>query len=726
MHINDIIDKPQKIFEKSTVIAISSSNLYVPYLSALVQSILEHKSATNNYDIIVLNKDITYENKEILSAQCDYDNVSIRFFNMSDLIDGKNFYFGKVAVEAYFRVFLPDILEEYEKVVFLDCDVVVNKDVAELYSTNIEDYYLAAVRDPNLIGCYHQKNHWKPYLDNVLELKNPYDYIQSGVLVMNLSKIRNEIGVERVVEVCTSYEWKLLDQDVLNKLFQGAILVLENKWNVMTGNEGRGNNMLNNTPTEISEDYKLARENPHIIHYCGSVKPWIVAEVEFGAYFWGYARKCPYYEMILERKNKSDIHRFIKEHDVQKSVTAPVQTAKVNTPTVSPLQKKDIKLELKPEIRISKEVAVFRVLSVYQLLSAINLKLTSLKNATVDLIVSGATDFGNSIKNLQDLKLFRNIYLSEDTPQDYFQWKTYSADKREQILIHPEENLYLLDFPMDYTDYYFATPDPYNKLFYYHMVKEGLRPNVHIFEDGLSTYLIDFIDELNSDIWTHEIYGDLHIKNFIKELIIYEPDFYVGNMAATYAVNNLPKIDYKNKRVVEIFNKIFGKNELPKEKFIFLEEPFMWDHLTATDMELVELLADFVGKENVRVKLHPRNKIDRFTPRGYKIFENTTIPWEMTMLNSDVSKSILVTVSSTSAMTAGMVFDKPFNTINLFDLIMIGSSVHVRNPKFKELYPKMEQKYNSQVIQVKKPKTIEEFKETLLYMEGKSNDGTTI
>lgn len=714
----DLAYNPDPAFEKNNIpIALSASNYYVPYLSVVIESIISNSQKKYNYDLLILNKDITEDNKILLTLQCKKKNVKIRFYNVSEFFKEKNFFVGNVSVESYFRVILPDILKKYKKIIFLDCDVIVNNDIVSLYEENIDDVYLGATRDINLIACYHIKNHWKPYLDNKLHLKNPYDYFQAGVMLVNLEKIRQDFSDGILLEVCASEPWKLLDQDVLNMLLQKKIKILDLQWNLMTGEEGRYDHVIKNAPQYMSEEYLRARKKPNIIHFCGKKKPWSNTEVEYASYFWKYARKTPFYELILQRNIYGTVNNLINlKNNVKKDTITSSNIISKNVQTIKKEEQIGI-INFEETRRNTKKYVLFRILTVYQLINAIQLKLTKLKHIKVDIILSSATDFSNIVSALKTQRIFDNIYMSNDTPNDYFKWKQQSEITRINMLSNPEKFLYPIDLNNTYTDYYIATVDPYNQLFYYYLVKSGHRPQIHLFEDGLSSYLIDYGKD--DSIWKHSLYKEYNFFENIKELLLYDPDLYMVN-GVNYTINSISKINCENKYICNLFNSIFGKNLLPKEQYIFLEEPFMWDGITATDMDLVDMLAEIVGKENIRVKLHPRNGIDRFSPRGYKIFEQSKIPWEMSIMNSNLTDKIIITISSTAAFTAGLVFGKEFRSINLFDLILIGKTIHVNNPKFKQFYSKLEEKMNGEKIQIFKPTTILEMKECLTYAKGES------
>lgn len=794
-------------------LAMSSSNEYAPYVSVLIQSIIDNAKKGNNYDILVLNKDISDDNKKIISEHANSRNVSVRFVDTNKYLNGRTLHTQGLAIETYFRFFLLDIMKNYNKVVYLDCDMVVNTDIADLYNMDISGCYLAAARDANLITCYHMNTKWTPYLDDIVKMKNPDNYFQAGSLLINLKEFRKDFTLDGCLDICAGYKWELFDQDVLNMICQDKCKILDMRWNVMSGEEFRLQHILKNATEELKEEYLLSRENPYIFHYCGRKKPWDYVESDHADLFWKHAKLCPFYEVILSRMiNNTSIKQLENEvNTTKKSIENikkvfsffPVKRKIVNTSTINmtkalvedtvtiiasaknnvgecryqfgiktPGSKSfallqnfsdkntftysfthagaysfsarvrdeydaeetkifhvNVTAPVLPEVEYSPlksqpmdRVALFRCVTVFQLLNAVNIKTTLLKHVKADIILSKATDFSKFTKGLKSAGIFRNIYISDDTPETYFEWRRATKQEQTFMMLYPEKYVMLPDLGHVYTDFYIAVADDYNKLYYYNMVKMGMRPDVHIFEDGLSTYLIDHLEECKNDIWNHNIYKEHAFIKHVTEILLYQPELHVANTHVC-PINMIPKINYKKQNIKIMFNNIFGSNSLPKEKYIFLEEAFVWDGISSTDMDLVEFIAKAVGKENLIVKMHPRNNINRFSKEGYKIVENSKIPWEMTVMNSDLSDKVFVTVSSTSAFTAGLVFDKPFKTINLFDLMLLGKNVHVRNPKFHEFYDKLLKLYNKDELQVFHPTTMRELKEELIYLEGGvSND----
>ena len=86
------------------------------------------------YDIIILYNDISEKNQHLISmAARDKQNISIRFIRVCEYFDaGKFFVDQHLSVETYYRLIIPEIMPDYYKILYLDCDMVADHDVAEL------------------------------------------------------------------------------------------------------------------------------------------------------------------------------------------------------------------------------------------------------------------------------------------------------------------------------------------------------------------------------------------------------------------------------------------------------------------------------------------------------------------------------------------------------------------------------------------------------------------
>ena len=175
--------------------------------------------------------------------------------------------------------------------------MVVLDDVAKLYNESIDGYLLGACYDADTAGLYNgYEPNKKAYMDQVLQLKHPYQYFQAGTLLINLETFRATYTVEKKLQYAASRKFQLLDQDILNKLCEGRVRYIDMSWNMMVDYAGiRKEQIITKAPAWLNEMYLEARKHPKIIHYAGSEKPWKHPEMDFGSVFWQYARRTPYY-----------------------------------------------------------------------------------------------------------------------------------------------------------------------------------------------------------------------------------------------------------------------------------------------------------------------------------------------------------------------------------------------------------------------------------------------
>lgn len=300
--------------DNNVAVVLASNDFYVPYISTLIHSIVENASPKYTYDINIFHQDIRPDNMKLLQSEfADKKNISIRFCDMSSRASEYKKLFTKwhFTVETYFRLFIQDIMADYKKVLYLDGDMIVKRDIADLYAENIKDYLLAASRDIDMAGVYNSTSvvadndidpNRKDYIDNVLKIKDPYGYFQAGVILFNLDEMRKSFSTQKALEFASSRQWEYLDQDVLNFFAQGRVKYLDPRWNVLYDWEfWRIKNVISKAPVGMYFEYMESRKTPGIIHYGGTIKPWHRPDCDFGDQYWRIARQSAYYELIVAR-----------------------------------------------------------------------------------------------------------------------------------------------------------------------------------------------------------------------------------------------------------------------------------------------------------------------------------------------------------------------------------------------------------------------------------------
>lgn len=302
------IKELQPAFKDNNIpIVLMSSNLYAPILGVCIKSICNQINERYNYDIIVFEKEISELNKDLIREIVkSYNNVKVRFFNPQKILRNVKLFVSATnfAYEAYYRVFSPWILRSYDKAIVMDCDIIVNDDIVRLYNCDIEHYLGSAMKDPAYLGMLNEeKKIWYDYSKSVLEMEDPYNYFNSGVLVLNFKAMRKTYDFDYILELAGKVKFRFQEQDLMNKLLESRVNFLDHKWNSLTENN------LNygcayypqKAPKKEYMEYKKAKRNPSIIHYYATPKPWDVPENPLAYIFWRTARETPFYEILIAR-----------------------------------------------------------------------------------------------------------------------------------------------------------------------------------------------------------------------------------------------------------------------------------------------------------------------------------------------------------------------------------------------------------------------------------------
>ena len=299
--------------EKSNAVAVvvSSSNEYIPYLSVFLQSLTEHCNPQNVYEINILEQNITNENKKKIIQQISNNNIKVNFVNMKQslqkfnkLCEDRHF-----TVDTYSRFFIPKLLPQYDKCLYLDIDMLVLADVKELFDTDMEGNSIGACRDAIMNGLYEQNRaYMQKYFKETLNMDSPQNYFQGGVSIMNCEKMRRENTMENLINLALSKKVLFVDQCITNMYFKNDIKYIDMSWNYEIEHfNAKKIYLVERMPLNIMQQYLQAKANPKIIHYAGDRKPWTYPDEEYAEIWWSYARKTPFYEEILKRMTISGI-----------------------------------------------------------------------------------------------------------------------------------------------------------------------------------------------------------------------------------------------------------------------------------------------------------------------------------------------------------------------------------------------------------------------------------
>jgi len=274
-------------------IFFSSDNNYAPYLTVAIESIKEYANKNNFYDIIVLSENFSKDNALKVKAQ-ETDNLKINFYDISKKLEGiknelavtlRDYY----TVSIFYRMFIAEVFSNIDKALYIDADIVLNTDIAKLYFTEIGDNLVGAVSDQ----VVNTNEIFIKYTTEVIGIRKG-EYFNSGVLLMNLKKFREEKIEEKFIKMLLKYNFPTVapDQDYLNYFCRDKVTFLDEGWNIMPSVSGG-----------YQGEIKL-------IHFNMYAKPWLYKNVTMEEYFWKHAKNTAYYDYLISKRADYDaVHR---------------------------------------------------------------------------------------------------------------------------------------------------------------------------------------------------------------------------------------------------------------------------------------------------------------------------------------------------------------------------------------------------------------------------------
>lgn len=262
------------------------NNLVLP-ACVCISSLLMSADRDTFYDIYILHsscEDLQREKLDLIPQY--YSNCRINYREVDNVFD-KAFEIRGITTPAYYRLLIPDLIPEYDKVIYSDVDVIFRMDLSHLYEMNIDGYYLAATRDLGL-------NWGEGGIDYIKTLKGvtPGDYLQSGFIVLNSKLIRQD-GLVSTFKNLAKEKLKFQDQDILNIACCGKVKYLSLEYNMTDYSFYYTMHDRKSVEAVFGKDAVLKALECGTLHYNGH-KPWKKYCVNFDIW-WEYYRNSPFF-----------------------------------------------------------------------------------------------------------------------------------------------------------------------------------------------------------------------------------------------------------------------------------------------------------------------------------------------------------------------------------------------------------------------------------------------
>ncbi len=275
-------------------IFLSSDNNYSPFIATTIASICDNtKSFCNFY---ILDNKIELKNKtKIEKLKEQFNNFSIEYIKIDTQkifknIDYKNNEY--ISLATYNRLLIPNLKPELKKVLYLDIDIIVLRDIQKLYDINLEQYIIGAAWDKSRV-LYNTDT------KELMELSDNYKYFNAGVLLIDIPKWNKNKVTNQLFELEKKYKKNILhaDETLLNKYFDNNYKIFDIKFNYTDYD------VLNHPTNDIV-----------IRHFASSIKPWTanfsilnkkIAPLKNFDDFWKYANMTEFKDEIKNMYNKN-------------------------------------------------------------------------------------------------------------------------------------------------------------------------------------------------------------------------------------------------------------------------------------------------------------------------------------------------------------------------------------------------------------------------------------
>lgn len=276
-----------------TVVFSTDENYVMPTSVAIFSLISNMPKDTTLSIYIMTEKKLSKTAEKILEKSLSNSSSKINYLYVGDWFNDNKLHIEHISKATYYRLLLPKLLKNVKQCIYLDGDICINNDIQKLFQIKLKnDEYIAGVKAPGI----QLKRRGKKERMKILGIESLDNYINAGVIIINLDAIRNNNLFDKMIEL-SKLDLPVQDQDVLNVSCYNHIRILSPIYNSMP-------HLFYYRKKRLSKLYSLneideAICNPIIIHYADKYKPWKYYNVN-NSDKWYY-----YYEELYNDKLKN-------------------------------------------------------------------------------------------------------------------------------------------------------------------------------------------------------------------------------------------------------------------------------------------------------------------------------------------------------------------------------------------------------------------------------------
>lgn len=286
--------------QKINVVYICDENYAMP-ASVSIVSLRDNRGNAAEYCVHVICCGVSQDSRaKLQSLSCNGFSVFIHEVTLPESYSRQKIERLHVSPASLFKFELGELFPELDRILYLDCDTLVQGDISGLFSCDISGCYAAAVKDMKAELS-------APTQLSRIKAEHKTGYFNSGVMLLNLELLRRDKMNERLLQQRLDGTNFFMDQDAFNFCFGGRVKYQPFGCNYMTSVIGAFSD------EEIKAFYNcdITAENASVLHLCSKYKPWDYSNIPFADKWYDYYKRSPFSGSLLRTVLKSGRDIFI-------------------------------------------------------------------------------------------------------------------------------------------------------------------------------------------------------------------------------------------------------------------------------------------------------------------------------------------------------------------------------------------------------------------------------
>lgn len=287
--------------KKQVNVCLTINEKWIPMAATTISSIMDN--TISNAKFYIIHSDCKRKSIEKINQLCQkYPYMSVKWVkvNLSQQLSEFQSTVNYISNDSFSRFLFPKLVKNVDRVIYTDVDVIFRGDIQELFDENLEGKIIGAVRSVKQVDGSDNKR---------LQISENHKYFQSGLLLIDCKKWRKYKILEKLklANRQSKNRLKFADQDLLNIVFVDNYKELNLKYCFIV--------FLENLFKTFSDESIMACQNPFIIHFCGTGKPWLT-DCKHSDEFWKYAKQTAFYSRLQKIRYKEKVEKQTSEYKI--------------------------------------------------------------------------------------------------------------------------------------------------------------------------------------------------------------------------------------------------------------------------------------------------------------------------------------------------------------------------------------------------------------------------